>query len=326
MTAPYHAERAAATAAVRAAATLTRSVRDGFDPSQSTAKGDRSPVTVADLGAQVLVSLALAEAFPHDPLVGEEDASQVTTDPAIRAGVERHLRACAPEVPFDRVAAALDRGGATGGPAGRWWTLDPVDGTKGFLRGGQYAIALALVEDGEVVMGVLGCPALERPDGRIGSLFVAVRGEGAWEEALDDTPSPARISVAAISDPAEACYAESVEAAHSGQEEAARIGSILGITAQPSRLDSQAKYALVARGDASIYLRIPRGGYVENIWDHAAGALVVEEAGGVVTDVDGRTLDWTTGRRLTANRGIIAAPAAIHGAVVDAAREVLATR
>jgi 3'(2'), 5'-bisphosphate nucleotidase len=117
-----------------------------------------------------------------------------------------------------------------------------------------------------------------------------------------------------------------VEAAHSGQEEAARIGSILGVTADPLRLDSQAKYALVARGDASIYLRIPRGGYVENIWDHAAGALVVQEAGGVVTDVDGRTLDWTTGRRLTANRGIIAAPATIHARVVDAAREVLGNR
>jgi 3'(2'), 5'-bisphosphate nucleotidase len=79
----------------------------------------------------------------------------------------------------------------------------------------------------------------------------------------------------------------------------------------------------VARGDASIYLRIPRGGYRENVWDHAAGVLVVEEAGGRVCDVDGRPLDFTTGRRLTANRGIVAAPAAIHPQVVDAVRSVL---
>ncbi len=326
MTQAYAAERAVALRAVRSAATLTRSVRASFDPSQATAKEDRSPVTVADLGAQVLVSLALAEAFPDDPLVGEEDATQVTTDTVLRAALEHHLTTCAPGVALDAVAGALDRGGATGGATGRWWTLDPVDGTKGFLRGGQYAIALALVEDGEVIVGVLGCPALGRADGRIGSLFVAVRGEGVWEEALDDVPSPTRISVAAIADPADACYAESVEAAHSGQEEAAAIGALLGVTAEPIRLDSQAKYGLVARGDASVYLRIPRGGYVENIWDHAAGALVVQEAGGVVTDVDGRTLDWTTGRRLTANRGIIAAPAAIHGQVVTAARDVLAAR
>ncbi len=82
----------------------------------------------------------------------------------------------------------------------------------------------------------------------------------------------------------------------------------------------------MARGDASIYLRIPRGGYVENVWDHAAGAIVVTEAGGIVTDVDGLPLDLTTGRRLTRNRGILAAPAAIHGEVVAAARGVLAAR
>ncbi|MEZ4596864.1 MAG: inositol monophosphatase family protein [Chloroflexota bacterium] len=85
----------------------------------------------------------------------------------------------------------------------------------------------------------------------------------------------------------EARYAESLEASHSSQGEAARIGELLGVTAPPLRLDSQTKYALVARGDASIYLRIPRAGYVEWVWDHAAGSIVVEEAGGVVSDIDG---------------------------------------
>jgi 3'(2'), 5'-bisphosphate nucleotidase len=114
-----------------------------------------------------------------------------------------------------------------------------------------------------------------------------------------------------------------VEASHSAQDEAARISELLGISAPPLRLDSQAKYGLVARGDASIYLRIPRGGYIECIWDHAAGSIVVEEAGGVVTDIDGRPLDWGQGRRLERNRGIIAAPAAIHAEVVAAARSVV---
>ena len=64
----------------------------------------------------------------------------------------------------------------------------------------------------------------------------------------------------------------------------------LGITAEPLRLDSQAKYAVVARGDASIYLRLPHGGYRENVWDHAAGWLIVSEAGGRVIG------SWTAGR------------------------------
>jgi HAL2 family 3'(2'),5'-bisphosphate nucleotidase len=200
-----------------------------------------------------------------------------------------------------------------------------VDGTLGFLRGGQYAIALALVVDGVVRLGVLGCPALDRADGSVGSLFVAERGAGACELPLVGDGTPVALRVAPCTRASEARYAESLEAAHSAQEDAARIGELLGISAPPLRLDSQAKYAIVARGDASIYLRIPRRGYLENIWDHAAGSIVVEEAGGVVSDVDGAPLDWGQGRRLERNRGIIAAPAAIHAEVVAAAREVLGT-
>jgi 3'(2'), 5'-bisphosphate nucleotidase len=318
-------ERDVAVAAVRSAARLCRSVRASFSAEHATEKADRSPVTVADLGSQVLISLALGEAFPADPVMGEEDASQVRGDATepIRAALHEQLTRSIPGLDEPTAEAALERCADTGGPTGRWWTLDPVDGTKGFLRGGQYAIALALVEDGEVVLGVLGCPNLGRADGRTGSLFVAERGGGTWELALDGEETPTWIRVADISNTANARYAESLEAAHSAQDEAGLIARQLGITEPPLRLDSQAKYGLVARGDASIYLRIPRGGYVENVWDHAAGSIVVTEAGGTVTDIDGLPLDFGTGRRLTRNRGVIAAPAAIHGAVVAAARRVL---
>ena len=314
-------ERDVAVAAVRSAARLCRAVRASFTDEFATHKDDRSPVTAADLGSQVLISLALGDAFPDDPIMGEEDASQVRGDAAgpIRSALTEHLARELPGLSGAVVEAALDRCGSVGGATGRWWTLDPVDGTKGFLRGGQYAIALALVHQGEVVLGVLGCPNLERADGRTGSIFVAERGGGAWELALDGDATAVRIGVADITDPAQARYAESLEAAHSAQDEAGLIAAQLGITTPPLRLDSQAKYGLVARGDASIYLRIPRGGYIENVWDHAAGAILVEEAGGLVTDVAGAALDWTTGRRLTCNRGIVAAPATIHEAVVAAA-------
>lgn len=319
MSPPTSREREVAIEAVRSAARLTRSVRASFTPDLATAKPDRSPVTVADLGAQALVSLALNEAFPADPLVGEEDATQLASTP-VRVALEAHLAEARPGLDLPTVVAALDRAGFGGGPTGRWWTLDPVDGTLGFLRGGQYAIALALVVDGIVQLGVLGCPALERPDGSAGSLFVAERGMGAWELPLDGGAAPVRLHVAPCTRASEARYAESLEASHSSHGEAARISDLLGITAPPLRLDSQAKYALVARGDASVYLRIPRGDYVECIWDHAAGSIVVEEAGGVVSDVDGAPLDWAQGRRLEGNRGIIAAPATIHAEVVGAAR------
>ena len=63
------------------------------------------------------------------------------------------------------------------------WTLDPIDGTKGFLRGGQYAVCVALIVDSQVQLGVIGCPNLpmdaSKPHGPLGCLFVAVRGHGA---------------------------------------------------------------------------------------------------------------------------------------------------
>ena len=89
-------------------------------------------------------------------------------------------------------------------------------------------------------------------------------------------------------------------------------------------MDSQAKYAAVARGDASIYLRLPtRKDYQEKIWDHAAGVAVITQAGGRVTDITGSPLDFTRGYTLAVNRGIIATNGAIHDAVVDAVRRVV---
>ena len=264
----------------------------------------------------------------------EEDFGSLAESPDLAEAVLSRVRAQRPDVTLGDLRVALDGCDDPAGAGRRWWTLDPVDGTKGFLRNEQYAIALALVEDGEVVLGVMGCPNLPYdgepgdPDvrGPIGVLFVAERGEGTrmmplFEADGERAGEPCR--VAAPASTAEARYAESVEAAHSNQSEAARIGAALGITAEPVRLDSQTKYAMVARGDASIYLRVPRGDYRENIWDHAAGLVVVEEAGGRVSDVEGKPFDITTGQRMTQNRGAVVTSASIHDEVVAAVRSVL---
>jgi 3'(2'), 5'-bisphosphate nucleotidase len=206
--------------------------------------------------------------------------------------------------------------------------LDPIDGTKGFLRQEQYAVALGLLVDGQVALGALGCPALSptATDGAPaeGCAFIAVRGQGAAMRRLDD-PSETPVRVDGVTDPRAARLCESVESGHTDQSSSARVAAALGLSAAPVRMDSQAKYAAVARGDASIYLRLPtRADYVERIWDHAAGAVVIEEAGGVVTDVDGRPLDFSRGRGLSGNRGVIATSGAVHAAVLAAVQAVLA--
>lgn len=314
-------ERHVAIGAVRAASRLCRSVRSEFAPQQTATKADRSPVTVADLGSQALISLILAESFPDDPIVGEEDAAllRADADAVIPAAVVRAVASQRPGVHLTQLADAIDRCAHPGGRSGRFWTLDPVDGTKGFMRGGQYAVALALIEDGEVILGVLGCPNM---DG--GAVFGAAKSAGAWVEPLDDIAAPARIAVSPPADARDAIWAESVEAAHSDQAASAAIGRVLGLRSVPVRMDSQAKYAAVAQGDAAVYLRLPTNSdYRERIWDHAAGWLLVREAGGEVTDVDGRQFDMGTGRRLEHNAGVVATSGGkLHRSVLDAVRTV----
>jgi len=319
----YDRELAAGIEAVRAAARVCRAVARTLVTADTLEKKDASPVTVADFASQAVVCQRLERAFPADPVVGEEDAHELRGPAAaLRATV---VRAVAAEVGGDPgispVLSWIDRGRAHADGA-RYWTLDPIDGTKGFLRGDQYAVALALIEDGEVVVGLLACPNL--PDGASGrgALFSAVRGEGARRLALWDPMDAAGrpIEVAHPASVADARFCESVESAHSDQDHSAKIAALLGIHAEPYRIDSQCKYAAVAEGDASIYLRLPtRPDYREKIWDHAAGKLVVEAAGGRVTDVDGAELAFRHGRTLAANRGVVATcGGVIHQRVLEA--------
>jgi len=313
----------AAMQAVRAASRACRAVQQRLVRPETLEKKDKSPVTVADFTSQAIVCARLADCLPGDPVVGEENAA------ALREGAQEVLRAAVVErvgealggdPDAERVLGWIDLGAAEASGS-RFWTLDPIDGTKGFLRGAQYAVVLALIEEGEVVLGVLGCPNLP-VDGGVGALFTAVRGEPAYVHDLWDTDASARrVSVGSIASASEARFCESVESGHSDQNESARVAALLGIRSEPYRIDSQCKYAAVARDDASIYLRLPtRPDYREKIWDHAAGKLLVESAGGTVTDVDGKPLEFVHGRMLDANRGVVATGGAIHDEVIDAVR------
>lgn len=319
------AELEAAIVAVRDAATVCQSVQKNLVTAATLEKKDQSPVTVADFASQALVCSSLAKSSKISGVVGEEDAAELREQgaEATRDKVVEHVRGVrGAGVSTEQALDWIDLGGLT--PKGTeqpYWTLDPIDGTKGFLRGEQYAIALGLIENGRVVLGVLGCPNLLGPDGKPGCLMAAVRGRGARALPLSGRgqDGAAAIRVSDITDAALARFCESVESGHSDQDQSAQIAKALRITAEPIRVDSQAKYAIVARGEAQIYLRLPtRKDYREKIWDHAAGMIVVEEAGGRVTDVRGHALDFAHGRKLTNNSGVIATNGKIHDAVLAA--------
>ena len=138
-------ELAAAMAAVRAAARVCRSVQERLVTAETLDKKDKSPVTVADFASQALVCAELERALPDDAVVGEEDsaslreASQAGLRDAVVGWVAEGLGKTVGEA---QVLDWIDRGNADA-RSDRYWTLDPIDGTKGFLRGEQYEVLWA---------------------------------------------------------------------------------------------------------------------------------------------------------------------------------------
>ena len=234
----------AAGLARKAASAIEAVKRAGFVVERKT---DESPVTEADRIAEALIVEGLRAAAPGIPVVAEEEAE---------AGV----------VP---AGAAASR---------RFWLVDPLDGTKGFARGGdEYAVCIGLVEEGRALLGAIALPAT-------GELFGGLIGAGAWKETGDKggprrpirvRPAPEGGIVALVS----RRYADDPRLARflAGRRVAERRG-----------LSSALKFCRVAEGEADLYARF--GPTME--WDSAAGQAIVEAAGGAVVDLGNAPLRY----------------------------------
>jgi len=309
---------------VRQAAILMRQIQQETVGSSLT-KGDKSPVTVADFSAQAIIGRILSQAFPDIPLVAEETSKALReADGAkILTQVTNYVGKVMPDATKESVCEWIDYGGAE--PGRQFWVLDPIDGTKGFLRGDQYVVALALVENGIVQIGVLGCPNLR--DASIldmkgpGSIVLAIRGQGTWSTSMaEDDDKWKQLKVSARSDSSQARLLRSFEAGHTNVSQIDQLADWLGVQVEPVRMDSQAKYAVLAAGGGEVILRLlspDRLDYREKIWDQAAGSIVLEEAGGRLTDLSGKPLDFTQGRMLTNNRGVLATNGLLHDKVLQ---------
>ncbi|OYT85576.1 MAG: 3'(2'),5'-bisphosphate nucleotidase [Burkholderiales bacterium PBB6] len=205
-------------------------------------KSDASPVTLADQQAEAVILAGLAKIAPDIPVVAEE---------AVAAG---HV----PEV------------------AGRFFLVDPLDGTKEFIsRNGEFTVNIALIDGGRPVLGLVYAPA-------IGRLFGGAVGHGAW---LEDAAG--RRSIACRAVPAEGL---TVVASRSHGDETALDAFLNGrVVASRTNAGSSLKLCLVAAGEADLYPRLGR----TMEWDIAAGDAVLRAAGGRVTVVsDGADLRY----------------------------------
>jgi len=376
MDSPYQRELGIAINAVRLAASISRHVlastsnlTSASNPN-SIQKDDLSPVTVADFAIQAVLTLMLRTAFPADDFIGEESADDLHANPDLLRRVKEEVTHCLKEearrqpgadqmdeeafefiVSQDRICELVDACGTTetGGPdsgkEGRVWVFDPIDGTKTFMKGEQYAINVALLVGGRQILSVVGCPKLALdavgpikddtldPKGDEGGcILFAVKGYGAYVQPLSDSmldpnapPVVRRLprhadGVALDGLKSVTCWDKidsGVDEVHKAATEA--LGASFPGT---DLLGWVPRWVSLAMGYGNmsvwVYKKRERHG---KIWDHAGAMLLFEEVGGMITDVDGREIDLSAGRKLVRNFGFVAAPRSLHHVVLKTLRD-----
>lgn len=289
-------------------------------------KPDHSPVTAADFAAQAVIVRHLRR-LGATPIVGEEraDLLRQPDHASLRDAVVEAVRPVWPDASADAVLDAIDGAAGSADPTGHW-VVDPIDGTRGFVRGRQYAVCLAYIEQARPRLALLGCPNLasgtdadlEVADAA-GTLLLAEHGERTrWshavptaalrvvEPASDQRPSPLRVT-------------HSYDGTYSRLGEIDRVLERIGGPIERRPADSQAKYGMVARGQAHAYLRVPKDRQrAEHVWDHGPGWLIATAAGMTVTDLSGAPFDFTPGSRLANNYGVVCAHPSVHGELLEA--------
>lgn len=238
-----------AAAAREAGEAILEVVRRGFDVES---KDDRSPVTEADRAAELIILAALARAAPGVPVIAEE------------------------EVAAGRIPEHDDT----------YFLVDPLDGTKEFIRGGDdYTVNIGLIEHGAPKLGVVFAPAT-------GRLHGGCVGEGAW---LDEGEGRLPIATRRRGELTTAVASKS----HLNQATIDYLEAAVGNCGYIS-IGSSLKFCIVAEGKADIY---PRAAPTSE-WDTAAGHAVLLSAGGLVDGPDGNPLRY--GKRAFLNRAFVA--------------------
>jgi 3'(2'), 5'-bisphosphate nucleotidase len=218
------------------------------------------------------------------------------------------LRTIAPEIPVVSEEEALPQAGWS---APVYWLLDPLDGTRAFLRGeGEFVISLGLVADGRAVAGVIAAPCWKREGSVIGW---GVVGQGAWVRDASGKTEPLTARNVAV----QQLQDDGVDLLVATRGRTERIDAALHPLRQRHRIacSSALKFLRLAQGEADIY---PRYGETQQ-WDTAGGEALLQAAGGEMYQIDGRPMHYgVDARRGWVNPGFVAAgnggASALHAA------------
>ncbi|XP_048230086.1 putative PAP-specific phosphatase, mitochondrial isoform X2 [Ricinus communis] len=342
--AKYHRELEAAIKVVERACRLCVDVKRSLFSSEGriVEKNDQTPVTIADFGVQALVSLELGKVFPSIPLVAEEDSSFVRSNNLVDS-VRGEESYCFWNKPSHILVSScsLQCSGV----------LDPIDGTKGFVKGNEalYVVGLALVVEGEIVLGVMGCPnwtednsyksttKIENMLSGPGTLMVAHVGCGTWTKELPDMLGRSTkvldgwtrciVDGHNLVPEARFCISDSqtweslpLSDLFDATSEADSVGD-KEILLLPTCCGSLCKYLMVASGRASVFILRSTTQRTIKAWDHAVGIICVHEAGGKVTDWKGNQLDFAADqverRIIFPSGGVLVTNGKLHNQIVE---------
>lgn len=288
----------------------------------SSAKPDGSMVSHLDFAVQALIISRLHSALPTHGIIAEEESAYLSAQPDLLTHAAEAFQFAQPGANESDVLDWIQRGEALSSQS-PLWMLDPIDSTRGLLSGAAYSIQLAGIWDGQVQVAVMGHPRglhNRTPEGMTKSalLFIAARGHGAWWTTLDDPDQlhPLHVSKRTLKD---SIRLRAPQRAYADQSpEDLRLRDLVTqelVTTHEIPCGATVRYPLLAAGVGDLMLRLMLSGRANLFpyaWDHAAGSLLVEEAGGRVTDLDGHPLDFTAGRILSNNRGLAVSNGLIH--------------
>jgi len=278
--------------------------KEGFESYQ---KSDDTPVTLADYASQLFIINQLSMKFPNDQLIAEETITSFINKSAQKA-ISKCYDSLGLELP-SHIEEVLNYRGPL---SHRQWTIDPIDGTKGFQENLCYAVGIGYMIDSELTVAAIGIPNYNENETTI---FIAEKNQGTKVSYGGKSYISTRVSNIDEIKHAKMCHSLHYDKAWVMEfANEAKIKIFI-------QIDSMAKFCMIAEGTADLYIK-PMDKARSFSWDFLPGSLIVKEAGGIVSDLNGKALEFEKEKCLITTSGLIASNAILHEEILKYFKKV----
>jgi len=269
---------------------------------QSYIKQDQSPVTLADFASQIYIISKLKNNFPEDSIIAEESFSS-----EVNLSSKKIIYSCYDELNLSLKPNFKDILNYRGPASETRWSIDPIDGTKGYQESLSYAIGIGLISKNEKIFSIIGVPNYS--NNQI-AIFYANKGRGARASYGNREFNPIKISEKENIKQYTLCHS-----LHYDEPWVMELSKIMGIKTY-KQLDSMAKFCMIADGSADLYIK-PMNETRSFIWDFLPGHLLVTEAGGIVTDLMGKIPEYVNDKCLISAPGLVVSNGKSHDQIIE---------